>query len=44
MTDISSYLDVVLKLFLAFDIVFEIPIVTILLLSSGVVSAETLTR
>jgi sec-independent protein translocase protein TatC len=43
MTDISSYLDFVLKLFLAFGIVFEIPIATILLLRSGAVSAETLT-
>ncbi|MFT5117385.1 MAG: sec-independent protein translocase protein TatC [Kiritimatiellia bacterium] len=43
MTDISSYLDFVLKLFLAFGIVFEIPIATILLLRSGAVSAEALT-
>jgi sec-independent protein translocase protein TatC len=42
-TEFSSYLDFVLKLFLAFGIVFEIPIATILLLRSGVVSAETLT-
>lgn len=42
MTDIGSYLDFVIKLFLAFGIVFEIPIATILLIRSGVVSADTL--
>lgn len=44
MTDISSYLNFVLKLFLAFGIVFEIPIATILLIRSGVISAESLSR
>ncbi len=42
MTDIASYLDFVTKLFLAFGIVFEIPIATILLIYSGAVSAESL--
>jgi len=42
MTDISSYLNFVLKLFFAFGIVFEIPIATMLLIRSGVVSAESL--
>lgn len=42
MTDIASYLNFVLKLFLAFGIVFEIPIATILLIRSGAVTAETL--
>ncbi len=42
MTDISSYLDFVLKLFLAFGVVFEIPIATILLIRSGAVSAQGL--
>lgn len=42
MTDISSYLNFVLKLFFAFGIVFEIPIATLLLIWSGVVSANSL--
>lgn len=43
MTDISSYLNFVLKLFFAFGIVFEIPIATLLLIWSGVTTAESLT-
>ena len=35
MTDISSYLNFVLKLFFAFGVVFEIPIATLLLIWSG---------
>jgi sec-independent protein translocase protein TatC len=42
MTDISSYLDFVLKLFMAFGVVFEIPIAIILLIRSGAVSPESL--
>lgn len=42
MTDIGSYLNFVIKLFLAFGIVFEIPIATVLLIKSGMVSAEGL--
>lgn len=42
MTDISSYLNFVLKLFFAFGIVFEIPIATLLLIWSGVSSVESL--
>lgn len=42
MTDISSYLNFVLKLFFAFGIVFEIPVATLLLIWSGVVSASSL--
>ena len=42
MTDISSYLNFVLKLFFAFGIVFEIPVATLLLLWSGVVTVEGL--
>lgn len=42
MTDISSYLNFVLKLFFAFGIVFEIPIATLLLLWSGVTTVEEL--
>lgn len=42
MTDISSYLNFVLKLFFAFGIAFEIPIVTILLIWTGVVTPQSL--
>ncbi|MFT6915161.1 MAG: sec-independent protein translocase protein TatC [Motiliproteus sp.] len=42
MTDISSYLDFVLKLFFAFGIVFEIPIATLLLVMSGATTVESL--
>jgi sec-independent protein translocase protein TatC len=42
MTDISSYLDFVLKLFFAFGIAFEVPIATILLIKSGVTTVESL--
>lgn len=42
MPDISSYLDFVLKLLFAFGIVFEIPVATLLLIWSNIVSIETL--
>ncbi|WP_027858342.1 twin-arginine translocase subunit TatC [Marinobacterium jannaschii] len=42
MTDISSYLNFVLKLFFAFGIVFEIPIATLLLIWSGATTADSL--
>jgi sec-independent protein translocase protein TatC len=42
MTDISSYLNFVLKLFFAFGIAFEIPIATILLIWTGVVTPQSL--
>lgn len=42
MTDISSYLNFVLKLFLAFGIVFEIPVAMILLIRSGTIAPESL--
>lgn len=42
MTDISSYLNFVLKLFFAFGIVFEIPIATLLLIWSGAATAQGL--
>lgn len=44
MTDISSYLDFVLKLFFAFGIAFEIPIATILLIYTGVVNPQSLSE
>ena len=42
MTDISRYLDFVLTLFFAFGISFEVPIVTILLVWTGVVTPKGL--
>ncbi|WP_096085625.1 twin-arginine translocase subunit TatC [Agaribacterium haliotis] len=42
MTDISSYLTFVTKLFFAFGIAFEIPIATILLIYAEMMSAENL--
>ena len=39
-TDIALYLDFVIKMFFAFGIAFEVPIVVILLILSGIVSAE----
>ena len=42
MTDISKYLDFVLKLFFAFGIAFEVPIATILLVLAGITTPENL--
>lgn len=44
MTDIGSYLSFVLKLFFAFGVAFEIPVATMLLISSGVISPEDLAK
>jgi len=43
-TDISSYLDFVLKMFFAFGVAFEIPIAVILLCWTGVTTAESLSK
>ena len=42
MTDISEYLDFVLKIFFAFGIAFEVPIATILLVWVGATTPESL--
>ncbi len=42
MTDIGHYLDFILKLFFAFGLAFEVPIATILLISTGITSRESL--
>lgn len=42
MTDISSYLDFVLKMFFAFGIAFEIPVATLLLSWSGLTTADAM--
>jgi sec-independent protein translocase protein TatC len=44
MTDISRYLDFVLKMFFAFGFAFEIPIATLLLVWSGISTADSLAR
>ena len=44
MTDISSYLSFVIKLFFAFGIAFEIPIATILLIYGGFIEADSLAK
>jgi len=44
MTDINSYLDFVLVLFIAFGVAFEVPVATVLLVLTGIVQIETLTR
>lgn len=42
MTDISSYLDFVIGLFLAFGAAFEVPVVVVILVRMGIVSIEKL--
>lgn len=42
MTDISSYLDFVLTLFFAFGVAFEVPIATVLLVTTGITTPESL--
>ena len=42
MTDITAYLDFVLKIFFAFGIAFEVPIATILLVWTGFTSVKSL--
>ena len=44
MTDINYYLDFVLSIFFAFGIVFEVPIATFVLVWSGLVQLETLSK
>ena len=42
MTDITKYLDFVLKMFFAFGMAFEVPIATILVISTGMTTADKL--
>jgi sec-independent protein translocase protein TatC len=44
MTDMSSYIDFVLLLFFAFGIAFQVPVATVLLVSTGLVKVETLKK
>lgn len=43
-TDINKYLSTVLRLFFFFGLIFEIPIVLIILISLGVISTESLAQ
>lgn len=42
MTDITKYLDFVLKMFFAFGLAFEVPIATIIVISTGMTTADKL--
>lgn len=42
MTDINKYLDFVISLFFAFGLAFEIPIATIILIATGITTADAL--
>jgi len=44
MTDITKYLDFVLKMFFAFGLAFEVPIATIIVISTGMTTAEKLSQ
>ena len=44
MTDISRYLDFVLKIFFAFGLAFEVPIATILVVWAGLTSVDSLKK
>lgn len=44
MTDISHYLDFILKLFFAFGLAFEVPIATILLITTGITNRDALAQ
>jgi sec-independent protein translocase protein TatC len=44
MTDMTQYLDFVLVLFLAFGIAFEMPVAIVLMVATGLVEPETLSR
>lgn len=44
MTDIHHYLDFILSLYFAFGLAFQVPILSYLLIQSGITSIETLSR
>ena len=44
MTDINRYLDFVLKLFFAFGLAFEVPVAAVILILTGVVTADQLAK
>jgi len=42
MTDISKYLDFVIKMFFAFGLAFEVPVATVLLVKAGITTPDSL--
>jgi len=44
MTDITKYLDFVLKMFLAFGVAFEVPIATIIMVAAGITTPDNLAK
>ena len=44
MTDISQYLNFIIRLVFAFGIAFEIPVATFLLIKSGIVKKDSLIK
>ncbi|MXX98911.1 MAG: twin-arginine translocase subunit TatC [Gammaproteobacteria bacterium] len=44
MTDINRYLNFVIKIFIAFGVAFEVPIITLMLVKTGVTTTESLIR
>ncbi|MCZ6829795.1 MAG: twin-arginine translocase subunit TatC [Gammaproteobacteria bacterium] len=44
MTDINRYLDFVLKLFFAFGVAFEIPIAAVIMIRTGITTADELAK
>ena len=42
MTDITKYLDFVLKMFFAFGVAFEVPIATIIMVAAGITTPQSL--
>ena len=44
MTDINKYLDFILAMFFAFGLAFEVPVATIILIATGITTAEALTE
>ena len=44
MTDISSYLDFCLQMFLAFGATFEVPLIVMILIRTGLIQRETLIK
>jgi sec-independent protein translocase protein TatC len=44
MTDIANYLDFVMLLFFAFGVAFEMPVAVVLLVATGLVKVESLTK
>lgn len=42
MTDVNSYLNFCLKLFLVFGVTFEIPVITLMLILAGIITTQSL--